>query len=156
MQHGSDRLWLPLQVPAQPLGHREHPLAHRQGWEDVIDQVGSGLRHAPGVAGRANAAPLAGEGHQEIVAALPTTRPRTTAGKDAAFQVPAKLPLRVGRDRMTVPILVPRERQVGLQVLLEEPVEDGLLGTATGVGGGSAPRGNDGHGGARVAVTCSH
>ncbi len=40
-----------------------------------------------------------------------------------------------------VPILVPRERQVNLQVLLEEPVEDGLLGMAAGVGGGSAPLG---------------
>jgi len=69
MQYSSDRLWLPFQIPAQPLGHREHPLAHRQGREDVIDQVGGGLRHAPGVARGADAAPLAGEGHQEIVAA---------------------------------------------------------------------------------------
>ena len=50
MQHGCDCLWLPFQVPAQALGHRQHPLAHRQGREDVIDQVGGGLGHTPGVA----------------------------------------------------------------------------------------------------------
>lgn len=65
MPSGSDRRRLPLQVPAQALGHRQHPLPHWQGWEDVIDQVGGGLRHAPGVARGANAAPLAGEGHQD-------------------------------------------------------------------------------------------
>jgi hypothetical protein len=43
MQHGSDRLWLPLQGRAKPLGHREHPLAHRQGREDVIDEMSGGL-----------------------------------------------------------------------------------------------------------------
>ena len=37
MQHGSDRLWLPFQVPAQALGYGQHPLAHRQGREDVFD-----------------------------------------------------------------------------------------------------------------------
>ena len=31
MQHGADCLRLALQVRAQPLGHREDPLAHRQG-----------------------------------------------------------------------------------------------------------------------------
>lgn len=30
MQPGSVRLWLPLQVATRPLGHREHPLPHRQ------------------------------------------------------------------------------------------------------------------------------
>ena len=103
MQDGTERPRLALQEIAQRLGHREHPLAHRKPWEDMIDQMRGGLRHAPGVAGRANAAPLAGEGHQAIVAALPTTRPGKTAGKDAAFQVPAKLPFGVGGDRMTVP-----------------------------------------------------
>jgi len=80
MQDGAERPRLALQEIAQPLGHREDPLAHRKPREDMIDQMRGGLRHAPGVAGRANAAPLAGEGHQEILATLPATRPGKTAG----------------------------------------------------------------------------
>jgi hypothetical protein len=62
LQHGTDRVGLALQEVAQPLGHREHPLAHRQGREDVIDKMRGGFGHAPGAAGGADAAPLAGEG----------------------------------------------------------------------------------------------
>ena len=39
-----------LHVVPQPLGDREHPLAHRQAGEDVVAQVRRCLGHAPGVA----------------------------------------------------------------------------------------------------------
>jgi hypothetical protein len=45
-------------------------LAHWQPWKDVISQMGGGLGHAPCVAGGAYAAPFAGEGDEEVVAAL--------------------------------------------------------------------------------------
>jgi len=51
LQHGTDRVGLALQDVAQPLGHREHPLAHRQGREDVINRMRGGFGHAPGAAG---------------------------------------------------------------------------------------------------------
>jgi len=55
--HGAERPRLALRPistrPAQPFGHREDPLAHRQRRDDVIHQVRRGLRHPPGVARRA-------------------------------------------------------------------------------------------------------
>ena len=43
---------------------REHPLPHRHPGDDVIDQVGGGLPHAPGATARAETATLATEGHE--------------------------------------------------------------------------------------------
>jgi len=53
----------------------------------VIDQVGGDFRHAPGVAQRAEAAPLAGEGHQEILAARGAAGAGEAVGHDSVFQV---------------------------------------------------------------------
>jgi hypothetical protein len=114
MQHGGDRLWLPFQIPAQPLGHRQHPLAHRQRREDVIDQVGVGLGHASGIARGADATPLAGEGHQEIVAALGTAGAGEAVGQDAALQVAAQLALHVAGYRVPIALASPGQREVGL------------------------------------------
>jgi hypothetical protein len=54
VQHGADRPRLALPListrPAQPFGHREDPLAHRQRRADVIDQVRRGLCHGYQVA----------------------------------------------------------------------------------------------------------
>jgi hypothetical protein len=140
VQHGRDRLWLTFQVPAQPLGYRQHPLAHRQGREDPIDQVGGGLGHAPSVARGADAAPLAGEGHQEIVSARGAAGPSEAVGQDAAFQVTPKLPFHVDGHPLAVPIVFPGQREVGLQVLLHDPVQARSLGMAATVRGRSASR----------------
>ena len=40
-----------LQKVTQSLGHRQHPLPHRQRRENVIDQMRGSVGHAPGVAG---------------------------------------------------------------------------------------------------------
>jgi len=53
-----------VQEVAQPLGHRQHPLAHRQAREDVISQMRRRLHNVLGVARRAHAAPLAGESYR--------------------------------------------------------------------------------------------
>jgi hypothetical protein len=104
----------------------------------MIDQVGGDFRHAPGVARGADATPLAGEGHQEIVATLGTAGAGEAVGQDAALQVASKFALHVAGYRVT--IAVASQREVGLQVLLDEAVEDGLLGATTGVDSGSASR----------------
>jgi hypothetical protein len=44
-----------VQEVAQALGHRQHPLPHRQSWQDVIGEMGRGRHHAPGIARRAHA-----------------------------------------------------------------------------------------------------
>jgi hypothetical protein len=63
-----------------------------------------------------------------------------TVGEDAAFEVVAELALHVGRHALPVPVVFPRERQIGFQVLLDDLVEDGLLGMAAAVRGRSASR----------------
>ncbi len=49
-QHHVEHRAIALHVVPQPLGDREHPLAHRQAGEDVVAQVRRRLGHAPGVA----------------------------------------------------------------------------------------------------------
>jgi len=66
---------------------------HRQAREDVIGEMRRRRHHAPGVARRAYAAPLAGEGDQEIVPALRATGAGETVGEDATLQVAAELML---------------------------------------------------------------
>jgi len=58
---------------------REHPLAHRHPGDDVIDQVGGGLRHAPGATARAEAATLATEGHELLMATVGATQAQEAA-----------------------------------------------------------------------------
>ena len=132
IQHGGDCLWLPFQVPAQPLGYRQHPLAHRQGWEDVIDQVGGGLGQAPGIARGADATSLVGEGHQEIVAARGTGGAGEAVGQDAALQVAAQLALHVAGYR------VPNRPR------LRTPARGRSPGAAGRGGTGRFARGDDG------------
>jgi len=150
MQDRTDGLRLPLQVPAQPLRHREHPLAHRQWRDDVIDQVRSGLRHAPCVAGRTKA-PLAGESNQEVMAACCATCAGEAVREDAALEVTPKLPFPIRRYRMAIPVPFTRQREVGLPVLLDDAVQGGLFRAASGgVRGGSTSLCVDGHGGSAV------
>ena len=63
----------------QPLGHGDHPLAHGHRRDDVIDEMGGGLRHVPAVARRTDASSLAGERHDNPLG----TGTETGAGSDA-------------------------------------------------------------------------
>ena len=56
-----------------------------------------------------------------------------TVGEDAAFEVTTKLAFDIGRDALPVPVVFTRQREIGLQVLLDDLVEGGLLGTAAAV-----------------------
>jgi hypothetical protein len=46
-QHHIEHWPVALHEVAQPLGHGEHPLAHRQAGEDVVGEVRRRLHHAP-------------------------------------------------------------------------------------------------------------
>ena len=54
------------QEGADPLRQGEHPLGDGQRRQDVVDEVGGHLHLAAGVAGGADSAALAGEGHQPL------------------------------------------------------------------------------------------
>src|SRR3954453_12644931 len=68
------------------IGNESTPLAHRHARDHAVDQVGSALRHAPRPAGGAKSAPLTGESHQLLVAALTTAQPQKAVREDAAFE----------------------------------------------------------------------
>ena len=68
-------------------------------------------------------------------------------GQDAALQVASQFALHVAGYRVPIAVAVARQREVGLQVLLDEPVEDGLLGATTGVDSRAASLWTGGHGG---------
>jgi hypothetical protein len=99
-----------------------------------------GLRHPPGVARRTQPTTLAGEGDQEVMAALRTSGPGEAIGEDSAFQITPEFPFHIGRHALPVPIVFPCEREVGLQVLLDDLVEGGLLGMATAIGNRATSR----------------
>jgi hypothetical protein len=59
--------------------------------------------------------------------------PASSAG-EAAFEVAAELALHIGRHALPIPVILPCEREVALQVLLDDLVKGGFLGTATTIG----------------------
>ena len=73
--------------PPQTLRHGDHPLPHGDRWNDVIDQVRRGLRHAPAVARWADAPPLAREGHEKIVTAGAAPCPGKPKAENPAAEV---------------------------------------------------------------------
>ncbi len=48
-----------FEVITQPLGNRQHPLADRQRWNNVVGQMGGGFDHPPGVTSGTDAAAFA-------------------------------------------------------------------------------------------------
>ena len=93
-QHHAEYRPVTLHEVAQPLRHRQHPLAHplahRQAREYVVRQVRRRLHHATGVARGADTMALAGIGHKIVVPTVVTAGAREAVRKDAAFQVFAK------------------------------------------------------------------
>ncbi|MBA2591340.1 MAG: hypothetical protein H0U97_03380 [Gammaproteobacteria bacterium] len=52
----------------------------------MIDQVGGGLRHAPGATARAEAATLATEGHELFMGTVGATQAQEAVGQYAALE----------------------------------------------------------------------
>jgi hypothetical protein len=71
-------------------------------------------------------------------------------GQDAALQVAAQLALHVAGYRVPIALAFARQSEVGLQVLLDEAVEDSLLGVTTGVDSRAASLWVGGHVGSAV------
>ena len=74
------------------------------------------LDHAPGGAGRADAATLAGVGDEVVVPAVGATGAGKAVGEDAAVEIAAEFPLRCRRGGGTQPVIMQRQpgRQMGL------------------------------------------
>ena len=67
--------------------HRHDPLARGDPGNDLLDQVGGGLGHAPPGTGGTKPPPLAAEGQQQLVVAGVTAQPQKAMREDAALQV---------------------------------------------------------------------
>jgi len=77
--------------------HGEHPLPERRGGKHAIRQVGGPLRHAAPTAARAEAAALAGEGHEALETAAVAAHAGEAVGEHAAGEKPPQLGLDEGR-----------------------------------------------------------
>jgi hypothetical protein len=107
------------QEGADPLWQGEDPLAERQRWQHVIGQVGGHLHHAPGVARRADAAALAGEGDEALGGARIAADAGKAMGEDAAAEVGAEVVLNPLRDAVAIEV----GGEEGLQVVLCQGVK---------------------------------
>lgn len=65
-----------------------------------------GLGHTPGGAGRTNAMPFTGIRNQEVVAAAGAACPAKAGGKNATFEIAAKLPRDDAGNRATGAVIV--------------------------------------------------
>jgi hypothetical protein len=108
-------------------------LAHRQRRKDMIDEMRCGLCHAPRIARRTDTASLKRKCDEKVSIALRAVSTSGAIGEGVAFQIVSEVPLDIGWDRLAVPVAFARQQQVGLQGLLDDAVEDGLLRMATGV-----------------------
>ncbi len=61
-------------------GKRDHPVAHGYLRDDMLDQVGRGLRHAAAATGGAKPSAFTGERHQLLLGAFPTPQAQKPMG----------------------------------------------------------------------------
>ena len=69
------------------------------------------------------------------MAALRATCPGEAMAKDSTLEVTAELPLDVSRHRTAIPVALATLAQIGLEVVSYHPIEYGLVGTSSAVGG---------------------
>jgi hypothetical protein len=100
-------------------GNTEHPLAEWHVREHVVRHVGRGGAHAPRVARRADATPLARERYEQLRTARRASRAKGSAGMDAALQILPELALDVSGQATIV--LLARRRTEALEVGSDDP-----------------------------------
>ncbi len=106
---------------------REHPLAHRHPGDDVIDQVGGGLGHAPGATARAEATLLTRKGDELLMGTVGATQAQEAVGQYAALEKGIEFVFdEIGQARSSLKLDLGQE---GLEVFLNQLIEDGVFGT---------------------------
>ncbi len=113
---------------AQPMGDRQHPVAHGHvGRDDVLHQVRRPLGHPPPAAARTEAAALARERHEPPKRAVATAYPGEPVRQDPAAQELPELGGNERRQATPVGALRDRREEVG-QMPANHPVETPLVG----------------------------
>jgi hypothetical protein len=112
---------------AKGVGQREYPLTDRHHREHAVHEVRRGVGHAPAATRRAEAAPLARERHESIVAALVAAQAQEAVREEAAAQEGAKLLLdEVRRGALARSCA----GEKGLELLADHAVQEVVLGRA--------------------------
>jgi hypothetical protein len=112
---------------AEGEGEGQHVLAYWSLGQDAIDEVRRGVGHSAGSAGRAEASLSARESHQPLATALLAADAEKAVGEDSTGEEGAELALDEAGDHAT---LIAGEGEKGLEVVLQDAVEDGVLGGA--------------------------
>jgi len=97
--------------------------ARREVGQHVIREVRGKLRHAPGVAGGADAPALAGEWDQSLVTAVRAPSPREPVGEDAAPEVGSEVLLDPPGHAVAQGVGFGCPGEEGLEVVLDDRVE---------------------------------
>src|SRR5438093_1831049 len=111
---------------AQAVRQREHPLAHGDVRQDVIDEVCGLLRHAAAAAARTKAASFARERHEALEGTALAPNAREASAERAARQELAELSLDEAGEPAAI-AAVGDLAQDGFQVLAHDAMEDGAL-----------------------------
>ncbi len=115
----------------EPPREGDHPLAHGDIGEDVVNEVRCGLGHAAATTGRTETSALAGEGNQEVATTSEAMKATEAMGKDSASEVTAELTLDVGRQAWGRWVRLDAGEE-SLEVSVQSLVED-LRGNVTGL-----------------------
>jgi hypothetical protein len=120
-EHGATELVVPREEIAEPMGQAQHPLAYRNMRQDAVYETRGALGHAPAAAARAEAAALAGKGHEPLEGALPTAEPRKAMRQHAAREEIPELLLHELRQPVAIGVMRRRVEE-RLQMLVDHAV----------------------------------
>ena len=118
------------QAIAQTEGQREDPLAYGNSRQHPVDEVCRRVRHLATAARGAEASPLARERNRTVQSTVVAVKAQKTVGENPAIEEGTELALDEVRDDT---ILDSGIRQPGLEVVLDDAVENCRLGMPRGV-----------------------
>lgn len=114
---------------AQPVRHAQHPLAHGDVRENLVDEVCRLLRHVPPAAARTEAPALAGEWDEPLEGAGSAAHAGEATGQDPAAEELSRLALDERREPVTVGTRCDLGEE-GLEVIAHDAVQQALLARA--------------------------
>ncbi len=137
-QHSAGDRGVVVQEGSDALRHGEHPLAHGQRRQDVIDEMGGGLDHAASVTGGTHTAALATERDQKVVATTSAPCSCESMSENAAAQIGPEVALDPRGDATPHWVRLGGLCEEGLEVLLDQRVERRQGGAVSAVDGPTA------------------
>jgi hypothetical protein len=135
-EDGTEQVVIDGQRDAHSPRNTQDPLPVGHRGQDVVDQVGGSICHAPGGARRAEAAAFAGEGDELFVATLATLDANEAVPQLAAVEVPFEFPLDEGRVSEAVLASLASMSQAGRQIASHDAVQGAFLWCAPSIAEG--------------------